>query len=433
MIPSTLSAEVSGALRDFLSTGFGPSNPALSDVVKDFLADTDNLLKGPYLSVDLPFQRAPEGGEPFPEIPLGFTPYRHQRTAFDRLTGGRSTVIATGTGSGKTECFLFPVLDHCRTQSGTLGVKAIVIYPMNALASDQARRIAAIVDRTPSLRGKVTAGLYVGETGASPRRRMGADHLIENREVLREHPPDILLTNYKMLDLLLTRPVDFPLWRHNASGVLRFLVVDELHTFDGAQGTDLACLIRRLRARLQADDGLVCAGTSATIGGGEDRTAILDYVSEVFHQPFSPDAVVGEVRQGIDEFLRDAIISSYLVPQPGLAERMIPGRYPSADEYIRAQRELFFGEPPAGGLESSEWRLVLGEKLREHASFVNLLRVLNGSRPTAVASVLDRLRRSLPVAGFREAELCLRSLCALISMAQQREDGEPDTLRFDRC
>ena len=89
MIPSTLAAEVSGALRDFLSTGFGPSTPALSDVVKDFLDDSDNLLKGPYLSVDLPFQRAPEGGEPFPETPLDFTPYRHQRTAFDRLTGGR--------------------------------------------------------------------------------------------------------------------------------------------------------------------------------------------------------------------------------------------------------------------------------------------------------------------------------------------------------
>ena len=426
MIPSTLAAEVSGALRDFLSTGFGPSNPALSNVVTDFLADTDNLLKGPYLSIDLPFQRAPEGGEPFPETPLGFTPYRHQRTAFNRLNGGQSTVIATGTGSGKTECFLYPVLDHCRTQAGTPGVKAIVIYPMNALASDQARRIAAIVDRTPPLRGRVTAGLYVGETGASPRRRMGADHLIENRDVLRERPPDILLTNYKMLDLLLTRPVDFPLWRHNAGGVLRFLVVDELHTFDGAQGTDLACLIRRLRARLQADDGLVCAGTSATIGGREDRAAILDYVSDVFHQPFSPDAVVGEVRQGIDEFLRDAIISSYLVPQPGLAERMDPGRYQSADEYVRAQHELFFGEPPAGGLESPEWRLALGEKLREHASFVNLLRVLDGSRPTPVASVLERLRRSLPVAGIREAELCLRSLCALISMAQQREDREPD-------
>ena len=426
MIPSTLAAEVTDALEDFLSTGFGPSNPALSGVVEQFLADTDNLFKGPYLSVDLPFRHAPEGGEPFPETPLGFTPWRHQRNAFDRLSRGQSTVIATGTGSGKTECFLYPVLDHCRAEIGAPGVKAIVIYPMNALASDQARRIAGIVHRTPSLHGKVTAGLYVGETGASPRQRMGADHVIENREVLRERPPDILLTNYKMLDLLLTRPVDLPLWRHNAAGVLRYLVVDELHTFDGAQGTDLACLIRRLRARLQADE-LVCVGTSATIGGDEDRSVIVDYVSEVFHQPFAPDAVVGEVRQGIDEFLEDTIISAYLVPQPGLAERMDPRGYASADEYVRAQHEVFFGEAPDGGLESREWCLALGGKLREHASFVNLLRVLDGSRPTPVAAVLERLRRSLPGPGIRDAELCLRALCALISVARRREEGGPNS------
>ena len=214
MIPSTLAAEVAGALQDFLATGFGPSNPALSSVVDDFLADSENLFKGPYLSVELPFQRAPEGGEPFPETPLRLVPYRHQRTAFDRLARGQSTVIATGTGSGKTECFAYPVLDHCRERSGTPGVKAIFIYPMNALASDQARRIAGIINRTEALRGKVTAGLYVGETGASPRTHMTAQHLIENRDVLRKRPPDILLTNYKMLDLLLTRPVDVPLWRH---------------------------------------------------------------------------------------------------------------------------------------------------------------------------------------------------------------------------
>ena len=426
MIPSTLAAEVGGALQDFLATGFGPSNPALSSVVDDFLADTENLLKGPYLSVELPFQRAPEGGEPFPETPLGFTPYRHQRTAFDRLARGESTVIATGTGSGKTECFLYPVLDHCRERSGTPGVKAIFIYPMNALASDQARRIAGIIDRTQSLRGKVTAGLYVGETGASPRTHLTADHLIENRDMLRERPPDILLTNYKMLDLLLTRPVDFPLWRHNTSGVLRYLVVDELHTFDGAQGTDLACLIRRLRARLEAGDGLVCVGTSATIGGAGSQPAILDFVSCVFHQQFSSDAVVGEVRQGIDEFLEDTIISSHLVAQPRLAERMDPARYTSADAYLRSQHEVFLGEAPAGEFESVEWRLALGRKLREHATFVNLLRVLDGSRPTPFAVVVDRLQRSLPVSGIQEAELCLRALCALVSAARQREGTEPD-------
>ena len=426
MIPSTLAAEVAGALQDFLATGFGPSNPALSSVVDDFLADSENLFKGPYLSVELPFQRAPEGTEPFPETPLDFTPYRHQRTAFDRLARGQSTVIATGTGSGKTECFLYPVLDHCRERSGTPGVKAIFIYPMNALASDQARRIAGIINRTEALRGKVTAGLYVGETGASPRTHMTAQHLIENRDVLRKRPPDILLTNYKMLDLLLTRPVDVPLWRHNTSGVLRYLVVDELHTFDGAQGTDLACLVRRLRARLEADDELICVGTSATIGGAGARPAILDYVSSVFHQRFSSDAVVGEVRQGIDEFLGDTIISSYLVAQPRLAERMDPTRYQSSEDYLRAQHEVFLGEAPDGEFESPEWRLALGRKLREHATFVNLLRVLDGSRPASIGAVLDRLQRSLPVSGLQEAELCLRALCALISVARQREGTGPD-------
>ncbi len=88
MIPSVVAAEVAGALGDFLATGFGPSNAALAHVIDDFLAQPENLAKGPYLSIALPFQPATEGGEPFPEVPLGFTPYRHQRTAFSRLAAG---------------------------------------------------------------------------------------------------------------------------------------------------------------------------------------------------------------------------------------------------------------------------------------------------------------------------------------------------------
>ncbi len=261
MIPSVVAAEVTGALRDFLTTGFGPSNPALAHVVDDFLAEPEDLAKGPYLSIALPFQHAPEGGEPFPDVPLGFTPYRHQRTAFSRLAAGagQSTVVATGTGSGKTECFLYPILDYCRAQAGTPGIKAILIYPMNALAADQARRIAQTIDRTPTLRGKVTAGVFVGRDNQPQRsahKAMGPDHVITDRDTLRERPPDVLLTNYKMLDYLLVRPFDYRLWRHNAPDTLRYLVVDELHTFDGAQGTDLACLIRRLRVRLEASDEL---------------------------------------------------------------------------------------------------------------------------------------------------------------------------------
>jgi superfamily II helicase len=92
--------------------------------------------------------------------------------------------------------------------------------------------------------------------------------VITDRETLRKDPPDILLTNYKMLDYLLIRPKDRLLWAKNTAETLRYVVVDELHTFDGAQGTDLALLLRRLRARLKTPAGhLICAGTSATLGG----------------------------------------------------------------------------------------------------------------------------------------------------------------------
>ena len=434
MIPSVVASEVTGALRDFLTTGFGPSSPELTNVVDDFLADPENLVKGPYLSVALPFRRAAEGGEPFPEVPLEFTPYRHQRTAFSRLaaSAGRSTVIATGTGSGKTECFLYPILDYCREQAAVPGgrqegIKAILIYPMNALAMDQARRIAQTIHRTPSLRGRVSAGLYVGESERTPHTTMGPDHVITDRGTLRERPPDILLTNYKMLDFLLSRPIDHRLWRHNAPDALRYLVVDELHTFDGAQGTDLACLIRRLRSRLGvARERLICVGTSATIGGEESREELIDYASRIFDQPFDPDAIVGEVRQGIDEFLGRSIISRSLLPLEDLAARVDHTRYATVESYVRAQHEVFFGEPVDEDIHSADWRVALAQRLREHLTFVNLLRVLEG-RPKPLSEIVERLRASLPVASDVEAAGVLNGLCALISVARRLEGDTPGT------
>ena len=423
MIPSVVASEITDALRDFLATGFGASTSALSSVVDDFLAEPDNLAKGPYLSIALPFRLAPEGGEPFPDVPLTFTPYRHQRFAFNRLAAdaGRSTVIATGTGSGKTECFLYPILDHCRRQTGSKGIKAILIYPMNALATDRARRIAEIVHASPALRGRLTAGLYIGEAEQSSHTGMGPEHVITDRATLREHPPDILLTNYKMLDFLLIRPQDHRLWRHNDPATLRYLVVDELHTFDGAQGTDLACLVRRLRARVGAvRSDLICVGTSATIGGGSEEADLLDYVSAIFDQRFEAGSIVGEVRQSIDEFLGDALIGVPLLGRDDLGAIVDPARHASAEAYLRAQHELFFDAPIAGEFAADGWRLSLADRLREHVSFVNLLRVLDG-RPKPLSDVADRLRRSLPVASHREAMGVVNSLCALISVARRRE------------
>ena len=209
------------------------------------------------------------------------------------------------------------------------------------------------------------------------------------------------------------------------TGALRYLVVDELHTFDGAQGTDLACLIRRLRSRLGvARERLIFAGTSATIGGEDSREELLDYVSRIFDQPFEPDAIVGEVRQGIDEFLGRSIISRSLLPRDDLAARVDHTAYTTVESYVRAQQEVFFGESVDGDIDSADCRVALAQRLREHLTFVNLLRVLEG-RPKPLSEIVERLRPSLLVASDAESDGVLNGLCALISVARRLED---DTL-----
>ena len=428
MIPSVIASEVEEALVSFLATQFQPSNAALSGVIDEFLVERDNVIKGPYLSIALPFLHDTDEDDPFPGLPLGFVPYRHQRTAFRRLAKCESTVIATGTGSGKTECFLFPILDACRRRSGEAGIKAILIYPMNALATDQAGRIARIIHQSDALRGKVTAGIYVGQDGPSPYAQMSATQIISNHQTLVEHPPDILLTNYKMLDYLLSRPTDQRLWRHNQPDTLSWLVVDELHTFDGAQGTDLACLIRRLKSRLGVTgDSLTCVGTSATLGeAGKDR--LRDYVSRIFDTSFGPGSIVGETRESIDGFLGSAIISDVLVPTPALGNLVDHRRFDSTEAYIRAQFELFFGETPGDDFLTDEWRCALSGRLRSHVAFVNLLRILHAG-PRSLDDVLTELCRGLPSRNDTEATGILNGLCALIAVARTR-DGAGDSARL---
>src|SRR5690606_6562545 len=146
---------------------------------------------------------APDAPRPLDlEVPFG--PYRHQLTAWQRLSSRdgqrpQPTLVVTGTGSGKTEAFAYPLLDHCHRarQAGVRGIKAIVLYTMNALASDQARRLAEIVwgdEARQPMRGKLDVGMYVG--GKGTHKLMGPDHVIDDRRALVTHPPDILLTNY---------------------------------------------------------------------------------------------------------------------------------------------------------------------------------------------------------------------------------------------
>jgi DEAD/DEAH box helicase domain-containing protein len=439
--PLILAQQVTQGVSDFLRTAFPSTTPGFIGLLDRFLAGRSNVFKGPYLTVPLPFRAVARTAKPpFAWLSPEFVAHVHQAKAFVRLSGeeARSTLVATGTGSGKTEAFLYPILEHCRLKKaeGVPGIKAIVLYPMNALASDQAARVAKTIITAPALRS-LRAGLYVGET---PERESdtvreledGGFTVITDRDVLRKQPPDILLTNYKMLDFLLMRAADTPLWAQQRPDTLRYLVVDELHTFDGAQGTDLACLIRRLKGRLGAAPGqLVCVGTSATLGDAGGG-GLLDFACDVFGEALDADAVIGEDRLGVGEYLADALVEYTASPQPADEAALDPSGEDSPFEYLARQVSLWFGEAcTAEEVQGFEWRCRLGERLKTHFAFQNLLRDLErlGSRSVPVQDLLAFLTRRLPKRGEepsseRFALLWLASLLALVAHA--RKPGHQD-------
>jgi len=330
MIPSLVVGDLRSALVEYLASTFALADDDVRDALSTFLEDTgDGIFRGPYLRVRTPLRPvAPDWSWPLDWRPEGFVPHVHQGQAFERLTTvdghqPQPTIVTTGTGSGKTEAFLYPALDHCARAraAGLSGIKALILYPMNALANDQAGRIASLISGEPDLAG-VTAGIYVGDGGR--HAVMGPQHLVDKREVLRADPPDILLTNYKMLDFLLLRREDRDLWAVNKPDTLRYVVLDEFHTYDGAQGTDVAMLLRRLGRTLKMNEprrplgSAMPIATSATLGSGAGAAgALRRFASKVFGVDFDVQSIIGEQRQTVEEACADV---DYFLPIPDAGE-----------------------------------------------------------------------------------------------------------------
>lgn len=424
MIPSVLTEEIQDAVSDFIHTAFHVTNPYFTRVIDDLVNTSGNLFRGPYLTIKLPFQSGKSNEIFFPNVlPSWFKPYRHQERAFERLSGKspKATLVATGTGSGKTESFLYPILDYCLKKRTDRGIKAILLYPMNALATDQARRLAEIIYNNDALRGKITAGVYVGGKEDTPHRTMGKDYLISDRDMLRKVPPDIILTNYKMLDFLLIRAADFKLWSYNEPDTLRFLVVDELHTFDGAQAADLACLIRRLKDRLKTPPNSLCSiGTSATLGGNSSE--LTEYAETVFGETFTNDSVVTEELLSVNEFLKGTVGDGLLpVPDSGNMEELSYNKYDDYKSFIEAQVGLWF----ATKLAFDDIPAFLSSHLPTHPFFRNILKITDG-KTMYYPDLIAQLMRFYPVPGKNDNSywrLVLDSIVALICFARNEVSG----------
>jgi len=227
----------------------------------------------------------------------GITFHKHQRDAIEVARSRKSYVLTTGTGSGKSLAYIVPIVDRVLSQPRTPGVKAIVVYPMNALANSQRGELEKFL----------TFGFGEGKEPVTFARYTGQERGEERDRILR-NPPDILLTNYVMLELVLTRPEERQRLVHAAKG-LQFLVLDELHTYRGRQGADVAMLVRRVRDACQAPD-LQCIGTSATMSSGgttaDQRAKVAEVASRVFGAEVTPDRVIGETLARATDPLSDA-------------------------------------------------------------------------------------------------------------------------------
>ena len=236
--------------------------------------NTDELIEAGVLHPDVRGAFSLSDGTPW-------TFHIHQDRAFESVQRGNNLVMTTGTGSGKSLCYIGPVIDEVVRRGSGNGIKALVIYPMNALVNSQKQELEKFLS-TPNA-PKVTFDQYTGQESE------------ERKQEILANPPDILLTNYVMLELMLTRPKERVLIE--ALQDIRYLVLDELHTYRGRQGADVALLVRRLKAMISSQN-LQFIGTSATMsteGGLEQQQhAVSEVTGKLFGiEPQSID-VIGE-------------------------------------------------------------------------------------------------------------------------------------------
>lgn len=374
--PIETARKVEDSYREYIATTIHFDDADLQKQLETILCEPGYLAKGPFLEAAPPYRKDKTVADLVDEgllckgmMSLGggetrnFDPYRplyvHQVKAIEKSVARRNYAVVTGTGSGKTECYLLPILNDILTEfekSGrSAGVRAMILYPMNALANDQLKRLRQLLKGTD-----ITFGRYTGDTeekesvalrkwkDENPDQTRLPNEII-SREKIRENPPNILLTNYSMLEYLLLRPEDAPLFEGAFGANWRHIAIDEAHVYSGALGTEIAYLLRRVKARIESETGelpkLHCYATSATIGSEEDMPKVATFARDLFGEPFSGDPAD-----------LDVITSEKDQPQDALDEK--PWGTLSLDTWAELRREL--SDPENANVEDIRSTLASG-------------------------------------------------------------------------
>lgn len=285
-------------IQSFIQIG----DDRISSAVHAYLKDQKGLWKDPMIQ----FNPGYEKGRPLKELnhahPMlselfPFQPHKHQEEAVQLGLNKEHFVVISGTGSGKSLTYMASIFNHLLQVNGTsqkAGVHALIIYPMNALINSQAGELDKLKDIFEAKHGKdsfpFSYDKYTGQESTQRKQR-----IIENK-------PNIILTNYVMLELMLVRAKEQQL-RESIFQNLQFLVFDELHTYRGRQGADVAMLIRRIHR--EAQQKLICIGTSATMSSGgspdQQHEDVAKVATKIFGVPILPRQIITEtLRRVID-------------------------------------------------------------------------------------------------------------------------------------
>lgn len=366
--PITTTDTIRNRYIKYLQSMFSLKDKELALQASSLLDKENKFTRGPYIEITPPFVAGKSINDLIDEavlaqdfqklnqneLPADRPLFLHQEQAVKKMVSEeKNLVVATGTGSGKTECFLIPIINYLMRQkeeSGSIrpGVRALLLYPMNALANDQLARLRKLLDSYP----EITFGRYTGETAEYedkalqnfysmyPGEKRLNNELI-SREEMRERPPHLLLTNYAMLEYLLLRPEDNTFFDGEFADEWRFIVLDEAHTYTGAKGTELSMLISRLKERILKKDSqtLRCVATSATLGSESQHPEVARFGTDIFGETFFDDSIIKARRILYEntEKLNRLSIENYET----LLERLERGEKDSLYEDLRKDLRVF--------------------------------------------------------------------------------------------